>query len=549
MPELILQSARAATDNKNLIAEAAQIQSTCRDQHPDTEALLACPQCYGAVLEAFRAHFSGLISDGQQQPWQRKWFTSRSQFLSEVNALIDSAKKYQIPPSVIDDRVQAERSWWYTERVRVSLLRLMVEDPASRDAVLEKLEDLPAEADPVTLAREVAEILTKGRFAEGDGTATELLAELAAADADPTKSGNVLLTDALFKTEDGTVPEDHQKYLDMLLQQGLSMEQVVDRILDERQTAIGAREQTDKLDQRLDELRRARAAHEAQKTRKAQRRESLAQQKLPDELYELPDCAVCGDAPRTEDYLTCSVCAILAAAGARAGQTVFCSERCERQGHIPHAETHTCSSGADCIQLHQPPHPHSHDLPNGKNDSSSSSQQPQDTNGDIPMTDAPPTPRTPLPPPAAAPPSSSSPYPPSQPPQTILFCTECLTTFHQPILWCSPACADANFQSHREGVHLPERKRLGDSDAAAEAVDEAQLEYYPVPPAQNGEDAAGAAAGGSGGETGTGIENGSANTSEGRKYHAKDITAVTTSLEEATREWEEKTKVRLQGLD
>lgn len=333
MPELILQSAHAATDNKNLIAEAAQIQSACRDQHPDTETLLACPQCYGAVLEAFRAHYAGATSDGQQ-PWQQKWSTSRSQFLSELNALIDSAKEYQIPPSAIDDRVRAERSWWYTERVRVSLLRLMVEDPASRDAVLEKLEDLPTETDPVTLAREVADILAKGRFAEGDGTETDLLEQLTAADTDPTKSGDVLLTDALFKNGDGTVPEDHQKYLDMLLLQGLSMEQVVDRILDERQTAIGAREQTDKLDQRLDELRRARAAHEAQKTRKAQRRESLAQQKLPDELYELPNCAVCGDAPRAEDYLTCSVCAILAAAGARAGPTVFCSERCEQQGHV-----------------------------------------------------------------------------------------------------------------------------------------------------------------------------------------------------------------------
>jgi hypothetical protein len=345
MPELLLQSAVAADRSKDFTFRAAQIKANCRNQHGDHESLVSCPQCYELLLDALRARYfspsSNTNDTGAPADQQQEWFTSRTAFLSALNLLIDSAKEYRISPKAIDDHVQEERSRWYAERVRSSLLRLMVENPAGRGAVFEKLEDLStttAGGDPVALAREVAEILSKGPLAPEQGIDRHLPSKVAAA-SDVTAKAEVW-RDAFFKTEDGTVPADHQKYVDMLLYHRLSMEQVVDRILDERQTAMGAREQTDKLNQRLDELRRARAAHEAQKTRKAQRRESLAQQKVPDELYDLPSCAVCGQEPRTEDYFACSICTILAGAGAISKQTIFCSERCEQQGHVS-----------------QPPHP------------------------------------------------------------------------------------------------------------------------------------------------------------------------------------------------
>lgn len=94
------------------------------------------------------------------------------------------------------------------------------------------------------------------------------------------------------------------------------------------------------------------------------------------------------------------------------------------------------------------------------------------------------------------------------------FCTECLTTLKQATTWCTVACAAANFQTHREEVHLPGRTRLG---LANVDYDEAQLEYV------------------RGGDTADG----------NRKYRARDIGALTTSLEEAVREWEGRNRVRL----
>lgn len=352
MPELLLQSAFAASKTKELVAEAAEIKANCHAQHGDNKSLISCPQCYGALLEALRTRYtSSAISNTsstaadltqpqqqqQQQQQRREWFTSRLSFLSALDSLISSAKEYRISPQATDDCVMKERSRWYAENVRGTLLRLMVDDPEARTAVFEKLEDPSSTtgegSEAVALAREVAEFLTQGPLPRGQAPA-DLPQRLAAAGDDAGKLA--VLKEVFFKSDgsDDTVPDDHQKYLDLLLQQGLSMEQVVDRILEDRQAATGAREHANQLNQRLDDLRRARAAHEAQKSRKAKRRESIAQQKVPDELYELPACAVCGEIPRTDDFFACSICTILAGAGVREQQTVFCSEKCEEQGQV-----------------------------------------------------------------------------------------------------------------------------------------------------------------------------------------------------------------------
>ncbi len=374
MPELLLQSALAASKAKQLVAEAARIRATCRAQHResddnqkgddkrddkgDDKSLVLCPPCYEGLLDALRARFLGTTAkpppsdqpqqdqdlaqaqqpEQQQQPplppsQPEEWFTQRHAFLSALETLLNSAKEYQISPQAVDDRVREERSRWYAERVRASLLRLLVEDLSEREAVFEKLEDLSAESDPVGLAREVTEILRSGPLAVEAGAPTAGLPErLAAAEGEKGKAD--VLEEAFFRGEDGGVPEDRQKYLALLRQQGITMEQVVDQILEQRQVAVGAREQTAKLNQRLEELRRARAAHEVQKSRKAQRRESLAQQEVPDELYELPACTVCGGTPNSTDFFCCSICTILAGTGVQERQTIFCSKSCEEKGYV-----------------------------------------------------------------------------------------------------------------------------------------------------------------------------------------------------------------------
>ncbi|KAK3901645.1 hypothetical protein C8A05DRAFT_34678 [Staphylotrichum tortipilum] len=562
MPELLLQSALAASKTKQLVAEAARIKATCRAQHRepndsqkhdgkvegdgDNKSLVLCPPCYEGLLEALRARFLGSNvqppppdqpqTDQDQDPAQpqpppaqpEEWFTQRHTFLSALEALLVSAKEYQVSPQAIDDRVREEQSRWYAERVRSALLRLLVEDPSGREAVFEKLEDMSAESDPVALAREVAEILRGGPLAVEEGTpATDLPEKLAAAEGEQEKMD--VLQEAFFRDRDGAVPEDHQRYLVLLREQGLSMEQIVDRILEDRQTAIGAREQTAKLNQRLEELRRARAAHEAQKSRKAQRRESLAQQEVPDELYELPACTVCGGTPNSTDFFCCSICTILAGTGVQERQTIFCSKVCEEKGYAAHTKTHICSAAWDCTRAQQNPQPSSTATPpppppTATTSTTSPTGDANDTkpggddDEDTPMADAPPAPAPPVPP----------------SPSGMLFCTECLTTLKQPTLWCSRACTEANFHSHREGVHLPERQKL-----ELDVDDAAQLEYYSEDGKEEEENV----------EKGEDEEEGASGEAKRKLYRAKDIGALTTSLEEAVKGWEGKYRVQLHNAD
>ncbi|KAK4133373.1 hypothetical protein BT67DRAFT_434819 [Trichocladium antarcticum] len=467
MTEILRQYTLAASKSKHLATHAAQIKSTCLAQHQhgdSTKSLLSCPPCYSALLDAFKTTYytpppppNPPLSDPQTQQHQQEERPPSLPSVPALPSLIDSAAAYQTSPQAIDDLVRAARSRWYAAKVRTLLPRLLAAEDAAgaRAAVLEKLEDLAAtrdgdgdgdgdgDADVVCAAAgEIAEILRTGPLAPGGVDVGDVAGRLAAV------SGGA----------------GCQRYLDMLAHQGLSMEQVVDRILDERQATAGAREQADKLGQRLDELRRARATHELQKSKKAQRRESLAQQRVPDELYDLPACSVCGETPTTTDFFCCSICTILAGRGVMEQPTVFCSQACEEKGHASHAETHLCSSSSKCTQL-----------------------QRDDSGKDTP---------------------------PRPSPHDLRFCTECLVSLKQPTLWCSLACADADFQHHRDEVHLPERQKLG-----LGVNDEQQLQY--------------------------GDRNG--NDDSSRRYRARDIRTLTTSLEEAVTEWEARNRVRLQG--
>jgi hypothetical protein len=283
---------------------------------------------------------------------------------------------------VIDARVQEERARWYLETVRSSSLpRLLVAaaqpspspsvggggggseaeggetetvtEVEERKAAAEKLALLlppygsvadggggggdDDDDDPVRLAREVAQLVqhalgcSPDRDKERDAAGRLGDVLLRGGDAEEIvqawREACFTVTDA--SSSSGGVPENQKKYLEML-GQGLPMEQVVERIAEDRQAAAGARAQVRELSQRLDDLRRARAAYELQK----RRRESQAQERVPDDVYNLPACAVCGEVPAPRGFFCCGVCAILHGKGIVPQQTVFCSPRCEEKGHV-----------------------------------------------------------------------------------------------------------------------------------------------------------------------------------------------------------------------
>ncbi|KAK3363637.1 hypothetical protein B0T25DRAFT_50378 [Lasiosphaeria hispida] len=477
MKEILLQSALAESKAAQLADEATQIRQRCAADHGSKTALLECPECYEKLLEAMRSRYLNSPDD--------EWFSKRRAFLQELDTMLADAKEYQLDPRAIDDRIQEERARWYVENVDASLLRFMAEDPARRDAVKEKLEDVPAQT--AGLAEEIAKILSESPLMAREAGLNEVPARLSAARGTAERI-EVLREAFLSPTKCNTqgvdqaalTPEDAQKYV-QLLQDGSSMETVIERVLEERAASVASREQIGKLQDRLQVLLRGRTGYELQKSRKEQERARLAElEVMPDELYELEPCLMCSKVPDTRDFFCCPICAILVGYKVQDTKPVVycCTEHDSHRDQLRHATAHACASEAECIR-----------------------------------------------------PSSASPSP-THPDDsaTLAFCRECLTSLRLPTLWCSPACADANFQRHREDVHMPARKRLG-----LVVTDRNQLDYFPMPPD-----------GGSGG--GGGENNGAA----GTRYRAKDIGAHVLLYAEAARGWEERMRVKLQrvkGMD
>ena len=121
-----------------------------------------------------------------------------------------------------------------------------------------------------------------------------------------------------------------KKYFDMFQDKSTPLAQTIDRILDDRKEAKGAQPKIDNVKSRLEDLKRARAAYELQKTKKA----SISEHKVPEELYNLPMCHTCGQPPNTREFLVCPICMVLVQKGVRERQTVWCSPECNIEGLV-----------------------------------------------------------------------------------------------------------------------------------------------------------------------------------------------------------------------
>lgn len=494
MTEILLQSAIAEAKGAQLKTAAEEIRQKCASEHhagKGITTLAECPECVEKILDAFASRYrQPPFSEDEQpkaQPNDEEWFSSRHAFLKDLDALLADVRAYRADPSAVDKRIQEERSRWYAEAVRASLLPLIAEDPINREAVIDRLEDTPADA-PVLSAEVIAKILDQSPLLARDPTLDDVTARLLAA---PSADARVeVLRRAFFAGDDGAVPAEHEKFLQMV-QRGMSMGQVVDRVLEDRHVAMSSQELAENLRKRYEELSRAHAAHEAEKARKQKLRSDAAaaasaRSEVPDELYELSLCVMCGKTPSTADFLCCPVCAILVSRRVQTDKpAVYCCREHDElrdQASPPpplplssplptntphqlgHATAHTCAADLDCIQPSPSAAPSSH-----RDDSAS-----------------------------------------------LVFCRECLDSLKIASLWCSPACAAANFQRHREEVHMPARRRLG-----LVVTDRDQFEYY----SETG-DAAGRT-----------------------RYRARDIARHVMTFEEAARRWEEETHVKLQKAE
>ncbi|KAK4200301.1 hypothetical protein QBC40DRAFT_265182 [Triangularia verruculosa] len=442
MTAILLQCALAAAQDARFASEASKIHQKHQATHVTNntqsgndptphDAVIGCQSCYSNILDLYKARFfSNPPADLPKDPslsHQGEWFTSATpSFLEKLADLIDQAKQYKIHPRLVDEHVRKEKERWYADNLTTLRLRSMVEEE-DREAIAEKLEEFTAGSASIEHLMIVVSASLRKLAGNESLPAADLPERLLAATNHPERVE--ILKKALFMTsspsteggQGGEVPEAHKKFSDMLSQDNSSMEQVKDKILEERQHASSIQDQIEKVKTRLAELRRAQSAYALEKAKKAENKKRLAEQQqksaVPEELYNLPPCSVCHNAVNPGSFKVCTFCTLMVGCEVEgAEKTVYCSADCLHEGYPKHLKSHHCSAGSSCVHATGNP---------------SRPLQKHDKHGhhDVEMED-------PLP-----------------VPDDTRFCKECLVNVKKATAWCSPACALVHYLEHRQEVH------------------------------------------------------------------------------------------------
>ncbi len=195
-----------------------------------------------------------------------------------------------------------------------------VEDPLILDAIQDELndKDMPLSdiADDIDLA-----------LGTGDLTDEELNAFMERVSSSQSPQDRLdAYRDMFFLEKPGQpLPASRQKYMDML-KANKSMDQVLEQVTFDKKAKQLARAQRKELEERLNTLQRARAAHGAKMVKKAKAKEDMERSLIPDEFTNLPPCYTCGGPIElAKGFRCCTVCQFFA--GWKVGETTaYCSQ-------------------------------------------------------------------------------------------------------------------------------------------------------------------------------------------------------------------------------
>lgn len=354
------------------------------------------------------------IRDRYLNPSTKEWFSGRRLFLQELDTMFSAGHERKIDIRAIEQRIAEEKVEWFRDRVRSMGLQSATKTPADAKNLQQKLNDRTIPADQI--ASEL-----RGSFSDGvaaNKAALEgFLKQLRAAKS-PQERIEAYVDIFFQPNHDTQGAERAKKYID-LVRNGTPVLDMIHAMQRDRQSAKGTQEKKQALQKKIEELKRAKAANELSKAKKEKMRQDKAAAAAElDPNYNIPPCLNCGKVI-TDGYEPCIPCVVLADYGAREQKTVFCSPECYDQAYDEHEENeHECAADQFCID-------------NQDNDVD------MDEDGGI----------------------------------EPVFCVECLEAGREAIFCCAQ-CYEANFQRHREWVHLSMRRRAG-----MDIDDEHQLEF------------------------------------------------------------------------
>lgn len=305
--------ARHRARKESFVAACEAIQAACaKDPGHARTAVADCKACHRKMVD--------LVSRRYLAAPETEWYADRRTFLQHLAELFPAVRRGEVEASGIEDRVMDEKCRWFREHVRrVALAMGAAGMGEGKEELLALMDDQRLKFPDFC---ERVKAVVAGALKDGvpDGS----LEKLMAAGSDP-KARVEAYKEVFFpdgeKRETG---ESTRKYLEMV-EQGVSIAKVAAKVVDDRRQGIADQAQLERLQNRIEYLKKAKATWLAQK----KRGDGEAEKAQPQ-----PPCFRCRRPTGSDDPASCSICQVAVAHGIREEAVVYCSEDCLRLGHV-----------------------------------------------------------------------------------------------------------------------------------------------------------------------------------------------------------------------
>lgn len=310
---------------RQLCADDLEIIKTACFKDHGKQHITQCLECRDRLLNRMRDRYLNSST--------KEWFSGRRLFLQELDTMFSKARGGSLDFKTIEQRINDEKKEWYRDKVKNIGLHAATKSPSEGRFLQHKLND--SSITIAELATELRGVISGDAF-PNEAALDDFLVRLK--DARSSQARNEIYVDIFFKPGiDAQDPGEYGKYVDMVRNE-TPIPDVVHAMLRDRQSAQSEQDQKQKLQGKLDELKRAKAAHElslAKKQKARQDRATAAAAAASDDQSQLPPCTVCSKALDEQNFLACPLCQIFNEQyELRNEYVLYCSQKCHDDDYV-----------------------------------------------------------------------------------------------------------------------------------------------------------------------------------------------------------------------
>lgn len=325
-------------EQQSCVADLDEIKAGCANKHGKPH-VAQCTECWNLYLNRMRDRYLGSR--------RKEWFTGRRQFLQELDMMFSKARGRGLDFETIERRICHEKEVWYHDRVKnIGLPTAAAALSPSKTRLLQQKLNDSADLPVDELASQLRGIVAEHDAPPPDQAALDGFIDRLK-DAKSPQARSEVYIDTFFQPDhDPQGGDTYKKYIEMM-RQGVAIADVVSAMLRDRQSAEEERKRKQGLQQKFEELKRAKTAHELSLAKKQKARQDKAaaaaassavdQQQHPRDHNHLPlpPCSACAETLDPQNFLACPLCQLLHEQyGLDCAPVAYCSRKCYENNYV-----------------------------------------------------------------------------------------------------------------------------------------------------------------------------------------------------------------------